>query len=166
MVNAVNNAYYSSSGNSTNNTSGNDAMGKDDFLKLLVTQLQYQDPLNPMEDRDFIAQTAQFSSLEQMQNINQNFSYFMRMQAISNTAALIGKEITYLVPTDEGEDPQTLSGIVTEVTFTDGTTYMKVNGEFVPIDYLLSIKEPPPPDSEDPPEDGAEDDGVEDVEES
>lgn len=47
-------------------------LDKDAFLKLLTTQLANQDPLNPMEDREFIAQLAQFSSLEQMQNINKN----------------------------------------------------------------------------------------------
>ncbi len=48
-------------------------LDKDAFLRLLVTQLQNQDPLNPMEDREFIAQMAQFSSLEQIQNLNKTF---------------------------------------------------------------------------------------------
>ena len=57
--------------NSAEKKKGND-LDKDAFLRLLTTQLSHQDPLNPMEDREFIAQLAQFSSLEQMQNLNQS----------------------------------------------------------------------------------------------
>ncbi|HEX2055459.1 MAG TPA: flagellar hook capping FlgD N-terminal domain-containing protein [Nitrospiraceae bacterium] len=53
----------------TPTSDGPKAMGQDDFLKLLVTQLQHQDPLNPIENQDFIAQTAQFSQLEQLSKL-------------------------------------------------------------------------------------------------
>ncbi len=160
----VNNVNSTGSGYGTNNvqlTKGNSDLGKDEFLKLLVTQLKYQDPLNPMEDKEFIAQTAQFTALEQMTNINQNFSQFMRMQAISNTAALIGKEVSYMIIDDESEEIQTLSGIVTEVTFADGTAYLSINGEDVPIEMMVSVKEGTP-ETEDGSSDGEDDSTGED----
>lgn len=55
-------------------TQKSDSLDKDAFLNLLVTQLKNQDPLNPMEDKEFIAQMAQFSSLEQMKNMNENLN--------------------------------------------------------------------------------------------
>ncbi|MBW2438364.1 MAG: hypothetical protein JRF29_13855 [Deltaproteobacteria bacterium] len=72
-------------------------MGKDDFLNLLVTQLQHQDPLNPAESTEFTAQLAQFSSLEQLSNINDNLKNMALFQAsVTNSQAVsyIGKEIT------------------------------------------------------------------------
>jgi len=75
-------------------------LGRNDFLKLLVTKLQYQDPMKPMEDQAFIAQLAQFSTLEQMSNISEGIDAsnqwdFLQMQSINNTmaAGLIGKDI-------------------------------------------------------------------------
>ena len=48
------------------------SLGKEDFLRLLITQLEYQDPLSPLQNEEFVAELAQFSSLEQMQNVNKN----------------------------------------------------------------------------------------------
>ena len=88
------------SSSSDSSATGTDSLGKDDFLQLMVTKLQYQDPLNPMEDEDFIAQLAQFSSLEQMTNIadgieTSNEWDFLQMQSLNNVLAsnLIGREV-------------------------------------------------------------------------
>ncbi|MFY9496728.1 MAG: flagellar hook capping FlgD N-terminal domain-containing protein, partial [Halanaerobiales bacterium] len=62
-------------------------LDKDAFFKLLITQLKYQDPLTPMENTEFVAQMAQFSSLEQMANMNANLSQFLRIQALSEGAS-------------------------------------------------------------------------------
>ncbi|WP_243386864.1 flagellar hook assembly protein FlgD [Bacillus kexueae] len=74
------------------------SLGKDDFLKILITQLQNQDPLNPMEDREFISQMANFSSLEQMTNLNSTMSNFVqqqKQQSMFQYSEMIGKEVTY-----------------------------------------------------------------------
>jgi len=90
----------SSAGTSNFAPTGTDSLGKDDFLQLLITKMEYQDPLNPMSDEDFIAQLAQFSSLEQMANISDGIAEsnqwdFLQMQSINNVmaAGLIGKDV-------------------------------------------------------------------------
>jgi flagellar basal-body rod modification protein FlgD len=76
--------------------SSRQAMGKDDFLKLLITQMRYQDPLSPMDNTQFLSQMAQFSSLEQMQNLNESFDQSLLIsQSLNNSSAagLIGRHV-------------------------------------------------------------------------
>ncbi len=112
-------------------TGGLPSLGKDDFLQLLVTKLQNQDPLKPMDDEDFIAQLAQFSALEQMNNITEaivesNQLDYVQMQSLNNAmaAGFVGKDVkaTYTGIYLEGDNsPQisyTVPNYADEVKFT------------------------------------------------
>ncbi len=80
----------------TTTSSASNVLGKDDFLKMMIAQLKHQDPLNPMDGTAFTAQLAQFSSLEQLQNINtQLTSFTQQQQALGNSQAVnfIGKTV-------------------------------------------------------------------------
>lgn len=92
----------------------NAQMGKDEFLKLLITQLRFQDPMNPMEDKEFIAQMAQFNSLEQMQTLNRNFTANAEFSKLTQASSLIGKTVS--IRQDEGAFP----GKVIEVRKVEG----------------------------------------------
>ncbi len=104
-------------------TSGQ-TLGKDDFLKLLVTQLQHQDPMNPMDDKDFMGQMAQFSTLEQITNMAQSTSQMGAETQVSQSIALIGHQVTFA-----REDGTTGSGIASSVTLNDGSILITVGNE-------------------------------------
>lgn len=87
---------------------------QDDFLKLLTTQLSNQDPLKPMEDTQFIAQMAQFSSLQQSTTLTKDFEAFSSAQQISSAQNLLGKTVTI----DSGGTIAT--GQVSEIRIQDG----------------------------------------------
>lgn len=92
-VSAIGNTTTSTSSLSSSSTQ---ALDKDDFLKLLVTQLQNQDPLNPADSTEFVTQLAQFSSLEQLQNVNDNIKIVQMFdQSINNSQAVtfVGKTV-------------------------------------------------------------------------
>jgi len=101
-MNTIGEVTYSNPGasNGNNRTTSSKELGKTDFLNLLVTQLRYQDPMNPMQDQEFVAQLAQFSQLEQLEKMSgaldtsTQVSYLMG-QTIANTMAttLIGKTV-------------------------------------------------------------------------
>jgi flagellar basal-body rod modification protein FlgD len=72
---------------------GQSGLDRDDFLKLLITQLQHQDPTSPVEDKDFIAQMAQFSSLEQMTNMSTGFQKLSGLLASTEASGVLGKTV-------------------------------------------------------------------------
>lgn len=106
-------------------------LGKDAFLRLLVTQLANQDPTNPMEDREFIAQMAQFSSLEQMNNVANELRGLRQLFSLSTD--LIGKWIEW-----QGTDG-VLSGKVDSILLRDGATVIVVGDHEVGLDSIIRV---------------------------
>ena len=118
-----------------------DQMGQDTFLKLLITQLRNQDPLKPMEDREFIAQMAQFSSLEQMQNMNKNLQAFTQGfldgESGYRAVSLIGRTITAIDP-DDSEKP--ITGKVDYVQFDGGIALLRVGDKDIPVANVMKVE--------------------------
>ncbi len=116
---------------STKEKSSNSSLDKDAFLQLLVTQMQYQDPLEPTSNTEYMAQLAQFSSVEELQNLSSTFSTGQAMN-------LTGQYVILNVPDSTGEIKQ-VSGLVDYVTVTDGKAYFHIGDEYYSSDYLDSV---------------------------
>ena len=133
-------------------------LGKTDFLQMLVTKLKYQDPLKPVSDESFIADMAQFSSLEQMTNLNttfgsqsnslntlnENLLALIIMQNTTQAAGLIGKTVVLNVPQTNvltGEtETVTIEGHVDSIKFVDGMPKVIVNGTQYDLPNVTEIK--------------------------
>ncbi|MFT9817221.1 flagellar hook assembly protein FlgD [Lysinibacillus sp. NPDC056185] len=106
---------------------GNSELGKDAFLQLLITQLRNQDPTNPMDDREFISQMAQFSSLEQMQNMTKAMVSLLASQQqtqLMSYTTFVGKEVKWHEKTDEKDEKGNFivnegTGIIESLKFVD-----------------------------------------------
>ncbi len=101
----------------------NGSLGKDQFLKLFVAQLQHQDPMNPMQDSEFMGQMASFSTLEQVTNLANANEKIAASMASNSAVGLIGRTVTW---TDEAEATHT--GVVEKVNQKDGKPVLTVNG--------------------------------------
>ncbi|WKC75108.1 flagellar hook assembly protein FlgD [Borreliella yangtzensis] len=108
-------------------------LGKDDFLKLLITQLRYQDPTNPMKDKEFIAQMAQFSALEQMANMSKSFEKLASSLGIRKDLDLLGKVIKF-----QHGDGEIVKGRVTNIK-TGAIPQVMVNGNYYVYKNILSV---------------------------
>jgi flagellar basal-body rod modification protein FlgD len=129
MTNTINSSYLLSNYQNEQRKTGSSTLGKDDFLKILMTQLQNQDPLNPMQDKDFVAQMATFSSLEQMTNMNSTIQKLVDQQQQNQLVTynqFVGKEVTWhkLSQTDDSDSVPVVeqgTGKVTSIQFKDNS---------------------------------------------
>ncbi len=117
------NSVTSFSPSSSDQLSQSSRLGKDDFLKLLVGQLQHQDPLNPTSDQDFIGQMAQFSMLEQVTNLAKTNQEMARTLDRERATGLLGKTVTY-----RAADGSQAQGVVEKVSIDGNTTTLTVAG--------------------------------------
>ena len=124
---------------STKSTKQQGQVDKDLFLQILTTQLRNQDPTQPMEDREMIAQMAQFSTLEQISNLNQAFNQFIDSQQvdISRYSTMMNKEVTWTDDVTGKEE----SGVVKGIIKKDDQFYYQVNDEEIPVGNIISAKE-------------------------
>ena len=127
--NAVN---YFNKANAQNGRQVNQSLGKDDFLKLLIAQLQNQDPTSPMENTEFISQMAQFSSLEQMTNMSTSFGKLASYITSSEATSTLGKTVELNI------GDTTAKGMVEGVTRGENPQIL-VNGMYYTMDKIAAV---------------------------
>jgi flagellar basal-body rod modification protein FlgD len=127
----------STSGTSNKNGSAIGAaagMGKDDFMQLLMAQLKNQDPMKPMEDKEFITQLAQFSSLEAIEKMTAQMEELTGSQMLVQAATLIGKNVSAKLASGE-----VVTGPITQVKMMDGRPVAVVNGKDIDTSLITQI---------------------------
>ncbi|WP_295156986.1 flagellar hook capping FlgD N-terminal domain-containing protein [Selenomonas sp. AE3005] len=143
-VDGVTQTLESYQASQTQKATDNSALGKDAFLQLLVTQMKYQDPLDPQDNGEYLAQLAQFSALEQMTNVADGLGDVSKLVGNIDTSVLvgqlsnmIGKDVQWIKETSSTDEngkvtttKTTMEGVVTGVSISDGspTIIADVNG--------------------------------------
>jgi flagellar basal-body rod modification protein FlgD len=116
----------------TAESSSNDT-DKDMFLKLLVTQMQYQDPLDPVDNTEFLSQTAQFSLLEEMQSMSEEFTQNKAFQ-------MIWKYVTATSQNPITNNMETISGYIDGVTINDGEATLNMGNNSINTDNVIGVR--------------------------
>ncbi|MDO9379136.1 MAG: flagellar hook capping FlgD N-terminal domain-containing protein [Nocardioidaceae bacterium] len=110
------------------------SMDKDTFMKLLVAQLKYQDPMNPTDSAQFMAQTAQFSSLEKLEQVADQTQQALAAQLAFGASSLVGRTVAY-----PQEDGSTATGVVDKVSFTSNGPVLTVGGKEVAMNDVTAV---------------------------
>jgi len=116
---------------------GSSTVNQDEFLRLFVAQLQNQSPMDPLKGADFIAQLAQFSSLEQLTNLNASFADNLKFQQLAGGSEFIGKKATYVDLAAGGTAEGVIQGAITR----GGSISLVIQNGEIPISNITGIFE-------------------------
>lgn len=120
-------------------TGFNAELGRQQFLELMVTQLQYQDPLQPVGQQEFLQQLAQFSVVEGVEQLNTQFADYLKVQTLSQGVDFVGQHVEY-----ESASGESLSGRVSEVRVINGQMNLQIGDDLIPlqdVNALISLPE-------------------------
>lgn len=122
---------------SATNTASNLQM---DYMNLLITQLQNQNPLEPLDNNDMASQLAQFTQLQQLESMNESFAKVLATTELTYANSLIGKEVSFVLENETGATDIT-SGIVEQVyNNVDGEIFLRVGDYMFGLESVISIK--------------------------
>jgi flagellar basal-body rod modification protein FlgD len=139
QITSASDAASAAGGTDTTTPLPQQTLGQDDFLRLLITQMSSQDPLNPVSNSDFIAQMAQFSTLQQTTNMQTDMAGLRSQQDVLQANSLIGRDVDLVNP-----DGSSVHGTVSAVQITNGTPQLVVNGTAHDLSTISKIAPPAP----------------------
>ena len=119
---------------SSNSTTPQDSLGKQEFLRILTLQLRNQDPMNPMQDRDFITQMAQLSTLEATNGLSTQVQAMVAVQQQTQALQMVGKDVEY-----KDENGATLSGKVSGVRVDSLPPLLVIGDKEVPVTAVTKV---------------------------
>ncbi|MBI1831968.1 MAG: flagellar hook capping protein [Planctomycetes bacterium] len=119
-------------------TSGGPKLGQADFMKLLMAQMQHQNPLDPQSGTEYMSQLAQFSTLQGINQLNQNFNNMVMLQSLNQSVSLIGKTVTYL-----DTNGKSATGTVGSIALVAGQPQLVVNKQNVSLQQIQSVQAGP-----------------------
>lgn len=128
-----------SAGTASGTAAAANQLGKDTFLELLVAQLRYQDPMNPTDSAEFLAQSAQFTALEKMQSVADQTAQLVAAQMAFGASSLVGRTVTHPV----GTEGATATGVVQAVRFDASGPVLVVDGADVALTSITSVTAAP-----------------------
>jgi len=127
-------APSASSTTATTTTPSRSQLDKDTFLKLLVAQMRYQDPSKPMDSAQVVAQSAQFTTVEVLQQLQQSQAQLLSFQSTLLSSGLIGKTVTAI-----GSDGKEVTGVVGSARVVAGQAYIMIKDDTLPVSSVVKI---------------------------